>query len=391
MQLLGRYRYAVLAMVAVGLLLARRDVIGDWRFFELGAGELRGPDPLGLYVRHPEIQVGPPGLLIALVLSHLSAGTLVAKVLGFAAGVGCIRAAELVAADRRTATDRRVTTDHGLATDHGGAAAPQRTLLSGLLFLPLWAFVVNSGHLDDTLAILGVIAAMVAITRNRTLATGVLLGLAVATKPWAILALPVLLGLPAGRRLRPVLVAGLAAVLIWAPFVIGAPGTISALGSFRFPLNGSSGPALLLGLHAGAPYPDWIRPLQFAVGLSAATLIARRGAWWAVPAVAFGVRLLLDPGTITYYAGGLGAGGLVVDLVSAGSMPMLSLATAAGIALPTYLQLALLNLDKVSESLKFSRRAALLRLATTAAVLALVALTRSPEPDPTRDQAQLFS
>ncbi len=363
-----RWRYVLLAAAAVALLLSRRGTSGDWDFFQSGSTLLRGPHPLHLYASHPELQIGPLALVAAIPFTLLAWGTALVKAVIFAGGLVCIRSAELTGRALR------------------GSVPPLRVLVGGLLFLPVWAFVATSGHLDDAMAVCGVAVAMVCIVRDRSLAAGVLLGLAIGAKPWAVLAVPVLMGLGADRRVRALGPVVAIPALAWLPFVVSAPSTARALASFHIALMPYSALHLLLGLPVGTSYPGWVRPLQFAVALVLALAVARRGAWWAVPAIAFGVRLVLDPGSITYYGAGLGAGALFVDFVAAG-MPLLSLGALVGIALPTYLELWLFARDQVAPALSLMGQAAYLRLGTAAAVVTLAAAStvnvraRADRPD----------
>ena len=364
-----RARYAVLAVVATALLVARWDVTGDWAFFVGARQEMLGADGLGVYLRDPRIQIGPLALVAGLPLTLLPGdGGIVAKVVVFALGLACVRMAELLAVALR------------------GTVEPARALLGGLLFLPLWAFVATSGHLDDALAVAGILAAMLAVTRDRETACGLLLGLAVAAKPWALTAVAIVWGLRRGRRTRALLAAAAVVAVSWAPFVIAEPGTVRALADFRFGVVTTSGPALLFGLEGGEPYPAWLRPVQLGAAIMAAWAVAWRGGWWAVPAVAFGLRVVLEPGITPYHAAGLGAGALVVDLLTAGVLPILGLAVAVAATLPTYLFLALLRMDRLTEALQFNSRAAVLRVAASAAVVLIAASrglspARGPHPD----------
>jgi hypothetical protein len=352
-----RWRYALLAVAAAGLLVARRHSTGDWDWFVLGSSLLRGPHPLSLYATHPGIQVGPLALVSAVPFTLVSWGLPVVKAVIFAGGLTTVRSAELVGRSLR------------------GSVPPARVLLGGLVLLPLWSFLASAGHLDDAMAVTGVALAMVYVARGRSLPAGLLLGLAAAAKPWAVLAIPVLLGLPKGSRARAGLTAVLVPGAVWLPFALAAGRTLSALSAFHIPLSPYSGLHLFLRLPLGVDYGGWVRPLQFGVALGLSVVIARRGVWWAVPAVAFGVRLVLDPGSISYYGAGVGAGTLFVDLAGTGLLPILTVGAAIGIALPTYLELYLLAANQLTQALRLASQTAYLRLGTAAAIVVLAALT----------------
>jgi hypothetical protein len=96
------------------------------------------------------------------------------------------------------------------------------------------------------------------------------------------------------------------------PFIFDAPETVHALGRFTIHNSATS------GLHAlginDLRTPTWDRPVQLVVGLLLAALAVRLGRWQAVPAVALGFRLLIDPGTHHYYTAGMAAAVLVWEL-----------------------------------------------------------------------------
>ena len=104
-----------------------------------------------------------------------------------------------------------------------------RALVLGLCVAnPIALLALEVGHPEELLgaslcvgALL--LAAAPAVSRPRALAAGVLLGLAIANKQWALLAvLPVLLALPAGRRLVFLAAALGVAAAIEAPLLLGA-------------------------------------------------------------------------------------------------------------------------------------------------------------------------
>ena len=369
MSVILRWRYLVLALVAGALMAARWHVTGDWDFFVTGSALLRGPHPLSLFATHPQLQIGPLALIAAVPFTVVPGGVLLAKAVIFGGGLVCIRSAELVGRTLR------------------GSGSAAQVLVTGVLFLPVWGFVATSGHLDDAIAVACTCAAMVSLTRNRSLPAGVLLGVAISAKPWAVLALPMVLALPAGRRLRALVPALAIPGLVWLPFLVAAPRSLPALASFHIPLSPYSGLHVLLGLAVSTAYPAWVRPLQFGVALAASLLVARRGVWWAVPAVAFGVRLVLDPGSITYYGAGLSAGALFLDLTAV-ELPLLSLAALSGVGIPAYLELYLLSAGRVGPALRLATQTSYLRLGTAAAIVVLAVLRSRPDHEGSETAAQ---
>jgi glycosyl transferase family 87 len=98
-------------------------------------------------------------------------------------------------------------------------------LLAGLLavFNPGVLRSLHWGHPEEVLAAALSVAAILAALRERGLLAGLLLGLAVATKQWAVIAIvPTLLAL-SERRLRALLAAGAVALTIALPSLVLAP------------------------------------------------------------------------------------------------------------------------------------------------------------------------
>jgi len=86
---------------------------------------------------------------------------------------------------------------------------------------PVTITALEIGHPEELLCGALAIGAVMAAAREKTLAAAVLLGLALATKAWAVLAIgPVLLALPA-RRLLALCVAGTVCSVILAPLMLG--------------------------------------------------------------------------------------------------------------------------------------------------------------------------
>jgi prepilin-type N-terminal cleavage/methylation domain-containing protein len=87
---------------------------------------------------------------------------------------------------------------------------------------PISLRALDIGHPEELLVATLCVVAVLAAASGRWVWAGVALGLAVGAKPWALLAVgPVLAALPI-RRLRTLLVAGLAVVALLAPIAVGA-------------------------------------------------------------------------------------------------------------------------------------------------------------------------
>jgi hypothetical protein len=88
------------------------------------------------------------------------------------------------------------------------------------LLSPLTRQAVEIGHPEEPLCAVLVTAAVLAAIRGRELLAAVSLGLAIATKEWALIGIvPVLLALPA-RRIRAMVIAGGIAGALYAPGVL---------------------------------------------------------------------------------------------------------------------------------------------------------------------------
>ncbi len=108
-----------------------------------------------------------------------------------------------------------------------GSTTLARAVVLGLCVAnPVTLLALELGHPEELLgAVLCVAALLLAAspppTRRRAIGAGVVLGLAVANKEWALLALgPVLLVLPARQRLACLLGAGAGALVVLAPAII---------------------------------------------------------------------------------------------------------------------------------------------------------------------------
>ena len=267
----------------------------SWNFFPKGARLLFSDRGLHLYAIAPNLQIGPLAFLVAepLRFAGPSHGRYAAVALMTALGpVALFLASRL-----------RV----------GGAVCDsKRLLLAGLVMLPVWCEVATHfGHLDDVLALLFGLAALIAVERRRPGAAGALLAAAAASKPWAVAFAPLLLAFARPLRTRAALVwlGGLA--IAWLPFVLADSGTLRAA-RFRIPTSASSS-LRILGVHATRT-PSWDRPAQVLLGAAAAALVTRRGRWPAALLAVIATRLLLDPATKPYYTSGIAVAATVVDL-----------------------------------------------------------------------------
>ena len=205
-----------------------------------------------------------------------------------------------------------------------------RALVVGLCAAnPVTLRALDLGHPEELLCAALAIGAVLAARDRRTVLAAILLGLAIATKAWAVLAIgPVLLALPA-RRALALAIAGAVAVAVLAPIALaGAHGTLvtgsSTTGQIFQPWQlfwwlGDAGHVVIggNGLPKPAGYrvpPEWLSPLThpLIVGLVVplSLLWARvRGAApridgeqvLALLALLLLLRCVLDPWNTIYY------------------------------------------------------------------------------------------
>jgi hypothetical protein len=194
---------------------------------------------------------------------------------------------------------------------------------------PLTLQALEYGHPEELLGAVLCVAAVLVAMRGRPLWAGLLLGLAIANKQWAIVAVgPVLVALPAGRLKALVATGGVAAAVL-APFALAgsggsiAHGAASQTGTIFNPwqvwwfLGSHAHPVRDLAGHVRPGYrvpPAWITGSahQLIVGVTwvAALIYAwmqrgRRGSPngpLLLLAFVLLLRFALDPWNISYYS-----------------------------------------------------------------------------------------
>ncbi len=216
--------------------------------------------------------------------------------------------------------------------DARGRTVGARALVLGLCVAnPVTIRALDIGHPEELLAAALAIGAVLAASDRRTILAAVLLGLAIATKAWAVLAIgPVLLALP-GRRLLALVIAGAVTVAVLAPIALaGAPRSFATAGGTTgavifqpwqlFWWLGDSGHVVIGG--NGLPKPDgwrvppeWLSPLAHPLIVF---LVVPLSALWArlrgcaprvegeqvlaLLALLLLARCVLDPWNNVYYA-----------------------------------------------------------------------------------------
>jgi hypothetical protein len=295
--------------------------IDDWQFFDWGSKMLFGhheafirrgyntnvglPGGLHLYGSYPFLQIGPPSFLVARLPGGRSVALAVIAVLGLFSLYAVAQAARL---------------------SHVGPPAARLLLTGGVLVVVAWAPLMGSGHLDDALALAGLAGALWSISARRPVLAGVCLGLAAASKPWAVVLLPLALGLP---KFRPQLV-GLAVALVtavacWAPFVLADHRTLKL---------GQQGRVIGPGTPLGVLPSGWLtsmqllRLIQFGVGLLLVGVLAARGRWELGALSAFSFRLTLDPNALAYYSAAVVLAAFIADCRPGRRMPVLTIVAA---------------------------------------------------------------
>ncbi|MGV9989532.1 hypothetical protein [Streptomyces sp. NPDC003374] len=302
-----RWHTALLTLwTAVWYLVAERHGAVSWHYLRTGEELLFGQVPgggLALYANHPELQIGPVSFVVAALFEPFPAAVGENLAEAFMSGLGLYM---LVLIGRTAA-------EHNLGTGLNHRRLQQRVLVAGAAFIPMWVEVsVRFAHLDDVLALFFTTLAVRALVRGDAVAVGVLLALAVDSKPWAVGFLPLLLALPRALRLR----AGAWTVALvgaaWLPFCLAHPETMAATG-FTIP-NHPASSLRWFGVNDPAT-PWWDRPAQMGLGIALGALAVRRGRWAAVVLLAADARIMLDPSVYTYYNASVLLGTLIWDSV----------------------------------------------------------------------------
>jgi hypothetical protein len=304
----ARHRWAWvsgwLSVFTAGALALQTDD-GDWGFFRRGVGGLLGqpwaghPTGIHLFAVEPNLQIGPPALVAALPFHVVPApyDVLAARLVMSAALLAVLWTADRLAAH----FDVAVLLRHRI------------TVLAGLFIAPIWiSLAVDYAHLDDVMVVVCALSATLYTATGRRYLAALLIATAAAAKPWGILIAPLLLAGGWRAAVRPAMLAAGVAIAWWAPFLLD-PQTVTHLWHFRIDVSASSG-LTLLGVHAGAAMPLWVRPAQLVVGIGVGALEVRRANWPAAVLVAFAVRVALDPGAFTYYSAPVVAAALLCDL-----------------------------------------------------------------------------
>ena len=229
-------------------------------------------------------------------------------------------------------------------------------LAAGLVLAgPASANAIRAGHPEEILAGVLACAAVIVAIRGRAGWAGLLLGLAVGTKQWALVAaLPLLVALP-GRHLRACLIGAVTALALSVPAPLADPAAFArathVLGSAHVITPFSAWWPLGSGAETG-PSGPLARLLPFGIGKSEALLVAlvltlaasALRSWClrcrgvaadplALLALLGLVRCLADPGPVEYYYVALLVPLTVWETLTQRRLPLLSLASAIVVSL----------------------------------------------------------
>lgn len=312
LSLLLRHRYALLVALSAALLIAGSSTVtvdNDWHFFVFGSDLLVGdgaplvrssytvfpdkPGGLHLYASYPFLQIGPPALLLAALLSlgpddglQLAAAAVQALGLLFVAIV------------ERTFPRR-------------GLNARLASFGGSVFVVAAWTTLAHYRHLDDALALTAAAGAVWAVQQRMPVAFGLLAGVAAASKPWGVVVLGLAFALTGSRPRLTAVAAGLGvAAAFWAPFVLADTGTLE-VGRLALAVAADSP---LVALHAvSLAESGYLRPAQLVIGLALSALLAARGHASTALLTAFAFRLSIDPGAYLYYGAAVLAAAYVAD------------------------------------------------------------------------------
>jgi hypothetical protein len=225
------------------------------------------------------------------------------------------------------------------------------------VFNPLTSSAVGLGHPEELLTASLCVGALVAAVKQRSVLTLVLLGLALASKQWAVVTiLPILFALERGR-LRALVGALAVAAVVTVPEVVGSPSTYlhnqlslahehlteSSMWSWWWPF-GSNGTRLVLIGGAATPVTLHRFPRALIASLHSLIIILdavialviakvrglplRRDDAFALMAVVLLLRCALDNNTMPYYHAALFLDLLAWDALCAARLPPRALSGA---------------------------------------------------------------
>jgi hypothetical protein len=208
--------FAIVALTSAWL-ASTVSSTGDWLYDSWPAVHALAGGHLGTYLE-AKAMMGPFATLVQAPFAHLSGG---ADIHAYRwAAFPCLLAAGLLGLYLASIAARR------------GLPQLGRFLLAGLCLVnPLTVEALQSGHPEEILTAALAVGAIATASEGRRGLAAVLLGLAIASKQWAVIAiLPVLMALLGGRLRVGLAAAGIAAILV-LPGVLASPGSFSEVNS----------------------------------------------------------------------------------------------------------------------------------------------------------------
>ena len=305
-----RLRYVVIVVAAFLFLVQHINGTGkDWDYFVIGSELLFGQHhlytPLAgglhLYANYETIQIGPLSLLLAAPIRLIGSdeGRVAGAILMTAVAPALIYVLERTARLVRPNLDQRIL--------------QVTVLLGGLMVVQSWATLATIyAHLDDVLVLAAGVGALWAVATRRPVLLGVFVGLAIAAKPWGVVALPLVLVLRGRDRIVAFATGITIAAVAWLPFVLADSRTLDAI---KPPIVVAPESVLHLFGVAATDAPSWTRPVQMACVVLLGTIAILRGRWAAVLLVGITARLALDPQVFLYYTAGLVLAAFAWDLL----------------------------------------------------------------------------
>lgn len=287
---------------------------GDYPFFVTAYRNLTNRD--GLYVYHwmPHIQSGPVSLLAygAASLAGLAGFPVLVALLGLV----------VLAIVARWCRQR----DRSLAV----------LGIGGLVLVLEWRSLATWGHLDDALVLVIVMTSLVALERRRPGVAVLLLGLALAIKPWVVMFVPLTLATEGAwwRRLSGPATSVAVGSLFWLPFVVTSPDTLDGI---RPSVEVARDSIVHLVARDGlTSVPAALRMAQLLLGVAVVTWTVVRGRLSCALLAGIAVRLLFEAATWPYYTAALVLGALVWDVLESRAVLPWATITAAVLVFPPW-------------------------------------------------------
>ncbi len=241
---------------------------------------------------------------------------------------------------------------------HAGWALPMQVLIAAICLLgPFTNNALYYGHPEELLTASLAIGGLLAACEQRSVPGAVLLGLAVASKQWALVAIPPAILVLDRQRLRALLIVAATAGLATLPMIVGNPTAFgNALHSassspsvvteftWLYPFSPAGlvklvsifGDARVLAAHRMVGIEALARPAITALGLGVPLLV-----WWRsgrrlsgeqallCAALVLLLRCVLDPGSEPYYHFPVVAAVLALDVWAGRRVPVLGMTAVA--------------------------------------------------------------